>query len=145
MDFNLTGSLLAKNPNVKPQQNHRLDSDQSSEQNIFSLSTLLCSIKLEQQIIISFLCTFELIRSLVSQSSFGVFREEEEQECIPVGCIWPACRPYVWWLPLGVSSRGDGYPRPGHTHASEGTWYQRYPLEGTWDQGYPPMWADRHL
>ena len=28
-----------------------------------------------------------------------------KQESIPVGCVPPACRPYMWWPPLGVCSR----------------------------------------
>ena len=38
--------------------------------------------------------------------------KKEVQESIPVGCVPPACQPYMfWWPPLGVSS--GGYPLIG--------------------------------
>ena len=31
----------------------------------------------------------------------------KKQESIPVGCVPPTCKPYVfWWPPLGLSIRG---------------------------------------
>ena len=64
-----------------------------------------------------------------------------EQECIAVGCLLPACRLYVWWSPLAVSSKYPPpwtYPSPWHTHHLGGTWDEAYPpTEGMWYQGYP--------
>ena len=71
-------------------------------------------------------------------------------EWLPVGCIFPACSPYVYWPALGVGGGGVrsllGVSTPGHTHSSQVIptpppgrhWYQRYPLKRTWDQGYHP-------
>ena len=43
------------------------------------------------------------------------------QDSIQVGCVPPACQPYVfWWPPLGVGPGGGRYPRSqvpgGGTH-----------------------------
>ena len=63
------------------------------------------------------LCTFEL---------------NQRQEIIQVGCVLPACLPYL----IVFHVRGE-YLLPGHTHPltipyppSEGTWYKRYPQLG---------------
>ena len=82
-----------------------------------------------------------------------------QQDSIPVGCVPPACLPYMfWWSPLGVSTRVvsthsqqvpclerrgivsthpgvltlPGYP-PSGIYDSD-----TQPLERTWNQRYPP-------
>ena len=55
------------------------------------------------------------------------------QESIPVGCVLPACQPYLfWWTPLGVSTGGG---RGTYTYHS----WDTNPLQvGTLNQRYLP-------
>ena len=39
----------------------------------------------------------------------GQERNSKEQESTPVGCIPPACRPYVPWWPSDDSTGGEGW------------------------------------
>ena len=47
--------------------------------------------------------------------------KKEVQESIPVGCVPPACQPYMfWWPPLGVSS--GGWVFSDRSHVWGGGW-----------------------
>ena len=54
-------------------------------------------------------CLFTLKTILIG---YRLQNNTNKQERILVGCVTPACQPYMlWWPLLGVSTRVGGYPR----------------------------------
>ena len=53
-----------------------------------------------------FLVDQKVLTHILEWCHIGKSIFNHKQECIPVGCVPSAYRPYMWWLPLEVSSRG---------------------------------------